>query len=206
MSYAIEIITANISFYENYSSTLSALMRNIRQQTENLILDTGNVPECQIYKEVAIDAEIDLLESQYYNLGLIGKQNADRIFNLHIELQQAEAEALAEAAAELATAEAAAEKVRLLERTKLKWVSIDNPETYRVAIVTKKGILQVKSVTDGGGECHEDNCPCAPCWEFHNNAPWRHKKPLKKTFFANTRDWYKTLGFEDGFITTTPPK
>jgi hypothetical protein len=202
MSYNIEMITANISFYENYSATLSALMRNIRQQTEKLIVDTGNLPEFQMDKAVAIDAEIDLLDSQYHKLGLIGKQNADRIFKLHVELQQAEAEALAED--EKAAAEKAAEKVRLPERTKLKWVSIENPETYRIAIVTNKGILQVKSVTDGGGECHEDKCPCAPCWEFHHNAPWR-RRPLKKTFFATLNDWYKSLDFDDGFITTTQP-
>jgi len=39
--------------------------------------------------------------------------------------------------------------------TKLKWI-LDN-ETYRVAIVTKDGICQVKAITEGGGDCYYDN-------------------------------------------------
>jgi len=36
--------------------------------------------------------------------------------------------------------------------TKFKWILDD--ETYRVAIVTKQGVCQVKAVTEGGGDCY----------------------------------------------------
>lgn len=39
--------------------------------------------------------------------------------------------------------------------TKLKWILDD--ETYRVAIITKDGICQVKAITEGGGDCYYDN-------------------------------------------------
>lgn len=39
--------------------------------------------------------------------------------------------------------------------TKFKWILDD--ETYRVAIVTKHGVCQVKAVTEGGGDCYYDN-------------------------------------------------
>lgn len=86
--------------------------------------------------------------------------------------------------------------------TKLKWVL--NEETYRVAIVTKKGVLQVKSVQDGGGECHEEGCGCGHCWEYLHNAPWRHQLPLKKTFFASEADWRKSLPSSGEVIVTCP--
>lgn len=38
--------------------------------------------------------------------------------------------------------------------TKLKWVSDEDEETYRVAIVTKDGVCQVKAITEGGGDCY----------------------------------------------------
>jgi hypothetical protein len=79
--------------------------------------------------------------------------------------------------------------------TKLKWVL--DEETYRVAIVTKKGILQVKSVTDGAGDCHEAGCKCEPCIEIALSGgaipPWRRGRPLKKTSFPSESEWYKSL-------------
>ena len=45
--------------------------------------------------------------------------------------------------------------------TKFKWIL--NEETYRVAIQTADGVLQVKSVTDGGGDVHNDACDCNRC-------------------------------------------
>jgi len=38
--------------------------------------------------------------------------------------------------------------------TKLKWVSDEDEETYRVAVVTRDGVCQVKAVTEGGGDCY----------------------------------------------------
>jgi hypothetical protein len=77
--------------------------------------------------------------------------------------------------------------------TKMKWVL--TPETYRVAIQTDKGILQVKSVTDGAGECHETGCKCAPCEAFATrllHTPW-NRLPLKKTLFEDEAAWRASL-------------
>jgi len=89
------------------------------------------------------------------------------------------------------------------ERTKLKWVLNDNSETYRVAIATKKGILQVKSVTDGAGDFHEDNCKCIPCSELRmiTPAPWRNRRPFKKQLFSTEKLWRESLPkFENASI------
>lgn len=86
--------------------------------------------------------------------------------------------------------------------TKLKWVL--NEETYRVAIVTKKGVLQVKSVQDGCGECHDNDCACGPCWEHLHNAPWRPQLPLKKTLFENEAEWRKSLPSSGRVVVTRP--
>jgi len=61
--------------------------------------------------------------------------------------------------------------------TKLRWVL--DEETYRIAIVTKDGILQVKSVIDGEGDCIKQ--------DYH----WR--KMLKKTFFTTEEEWRASL-------------
>lgn len=75
--------------------------------------------------------------------------------------------------------------------SKMRWTL--NEETYRVAVQTKKGILQVKSVTDGAGECHDDGCSCVPCAEIRMFAPWRTRRPLKLTFFADEAAWKASL-------------
>lgn len=87
---------------------------------------------------------------------------------------------------------------------KLRWTL--NQETYRVAIQTAKGVLQVKSVTDGAGECHEDGCTCTPCAELRMvpPAPWRTRRPLKKTLFANEITWKASLP-EGGTIEINGP-
>jgi hypothetical protein len=78
--------------------------------------------------------------------------------------------------------------------SKMRWTL--NEETYRVAVQTKKGILQVKSVTDGAGECHDDGCSCVPCAEIRMvpPPPWRgSRRPLKLTFFADEAAWKASL-------------
>ena len=70
--------------------------------------------------------------------------------------------------------------------TKFKWVLSD--DTYRVAIQTANGVLQVKSVTDGGGEVHDANCKCMPCAYYKYNP-----RPLKRTPFKDYSDWLKSL-------------
>jgi len=93
--------------------------------------------------------------------------------------------------------------------TKLKWVSSVNEDTYCVAIVTKKGILEVKNVFEGGGLCHNmEHCTCRPCGIIRlskeRGASWQRRAPLIKTLFATDEDWIKTL-HKDGKITVTPP-
>jgi len=75
---------------------------------------------------------------------------------------------------------------------KFRWTL--NNETYRVAIMTAKGVLQVKSVTDGAGDVHPTTCPCTPCRELAMTppAPWA-RRPLTKTMFADEAAWRASL-------------
>jgi hypothetical protein len=63
--------------------------------------------------------------------------------------------------------------------------------------MTKDGLLQVKSVTDGGGDVHEAGCSCLPCREIALSGgrlpPWRRAYPLKKTLFADEAAWRASL-------------
>jgi hypothetical protein len=90
--------------------------------------------------------------------------------------------------------------------SKFKWVL--NDETYRVAIMTKDGLLQVKSVTDGGGDVHEPGCGCIPCKEIALSGgrlpPWRRAFPLKKTLFADEAAWRASLP-QGGVVTLDGP-
>jgi hypothetical protein len=75
---------------------------------------------------------------------------------------------------------------------KFRWTL--NNETYRVAIMTAKGVLQVKSVIDGAGDVHPTTCPCTPCRELAMTppAPWA-RRPLTKTMFADEAAWRASL-------------
>ena len=88
--------------------------------------------------------------------------------------------------------------------SKFRWAL--NGETYRVAIMTAKGLLQVKSVTDGGGEVHPTTCrECTPCKELAMTppAPWA-RRPLKQTMFADEAAWRASLP-TGGSVEITPP-
>jgi hypothetical protein len=88
--------------------------------------------------------------------------------------------------------------------SKLRWTL--SPETYRVAIMTAKGLLQVKSVTDGAGEVHPTTCrECGPCRQLAMTppAPWA-RRPLKKTLFADEAAWRASLP-TGGSVVVTPP-
>jgi len=64
--------------------------------------------------------------------------------------------------------------------TKLKWISNDNDQTYRVAIVTKDGICQVKAITEGDGDCYFDsqaNRYYLTKRTFDSEASWREGLP-----------------------------
>ena len=111
------------------------------------------------------------------------------LYSLKIELQKQEGDAAAAA-------------LRRPVGTKYKWTHKNNPETYRVAIQTKEGVLQVKSVTDGVAEFHDD-CACVPCHEFVTNAPWRPRQPLKQRFFADLAAWDDTLPENQGRLVIT---
>jgi hypothetical protein len=99
------------------------------------------------------------------------------------------------------------------EGTKLKWVFSSNPETYRVAIVKKNGVLEVKNVEDGGGLCHDDTtCQCMPCSEIALSRrlgvprpPWLNGPPLIKTFFETEAAWCLSLP-AGGVLTITEPQ
>jgi len=91
--------------------------------------------------------------------------------------------------------------------TKIKWIL--NSETYRVAIQTDRGFLEVKAVIDGGGVCHNDDCLCTPCNELRLSPapPWRSKqRPLKKTYYNDERDWLNSFDQKDGYFVITQPK
>jgi hypothetical protein len=116
------------------------------------------------------------------------------LYELNIELQKAEA---------LAAVPVVPPTLARPVGTKYKWTHKDNPETYRVAIQTKNGVLQVKSVNDGVAEVHETFCTCAPCWEFSHSAPWRKGRPLKQQFFADLTAWDETLPYLMGKLVIT---
>jgi hypothetical protein len=71
---------------------------------------------------------------------------------------------------------------------KSKWVL--NEETYRIAIQTANGLLQVKSVTDGGGECDTTKHTVGGTY------------PLMKKMFADEAAWRASLPY-GGVITFT---
>jgi hypothetical protein len=77
-------------------------------------------------------------------------------------------------------------------KTKLKWVSNVDEDTYCVAIVTKKGILEVKNVSKGSPmRYNPSECTCDP-------------RALVKTLFATEHDWLKSVKMV-GKMTVTPP-
>jgi hypothetical protein len=98
------------------------------------------------------------------------------------------------------------------ERTKLKWVSSSNPETYSVAIVKKDGILEVKRVTNGRGHCHTPSiCDCTPCREIRlssrlgvSNPPWLKGIPFTKTFYETEIAWLSSLPSGGSLKVTAP--
>jgi 5S rRNA maturation endonuclease (ribonuclease M5) len=88
--------------------------------------------------------------------------------------------------------------------SKLRWTLDAN--TYRVAIMTAKGLLQVKSVTDGASEFHPTTCrECTPCKELAMTppAPWA-RRPLKQSIFADEAAWRASLP-TGGSVEITPP-
>lgn len=76
---------------------------------------------------------------------------------------------------------------------KLKWEL--NDETYRIAVFTKKGVIEVKNVEDGGAAVHKNDCTCSPCSDYKMvpRAPWQPRLPLAKTFFENEAAWRASL-------------
>ena len=91
--------------------------------------------------------------------------------------------------------------------TKFKWTK--DAENYRVAVQTKKGVLQVKVVTNGVGDYHE-NCTCKRCVEIRLSngqiPPWRRGPPLKMTLFENEFHWRESFDEMGGkmVITSAP--
>jgi len=78
--------------------------------------------------------------------------------------------------------------------TKFKWTK--DADNYRVAVQTKNGVLQVKVVTNGRTDYHE-NCGCDRCVEIRLSngsiPPWRRGPPLKTTLFENELHWRESF-------------
>jgi len=148
------------------------------------IKEAGNVLE-------AANARFNIAEEEFLLAKEAKEQANDELYDLYNELERAQS-----LADELL-------KLRRPVGTKYKWTHKENPDTYRVAIQTKNGILQVKAVTDGRLHVHEDCNNCGPCWEFENNAPWRKRKPLKTTFFKDLAEWDATLPMNQGKLVIT---
>jgi len=95
-------------------------------------------------------------------------------------------------------------------KTKLKWVLDEN--NYRVAVVTKNGILQVKCVVEGRVYCHDSGtCECKACSEINlsdklgvPHPPWS-RLPFIKTFFKDEAEWRNSLP-SGGTVSVTVPK
>lgn len=69
--------------------------------------------------------------------------------------------------------------------TKLKWISNDDDETYRIAVVTKDGICQVKAITEGGGDCYfVGNRRYLTKRTFDSEASWRSNLPQGGEIFV----------------------
>jgi len=94
--------------------------------------------------------------------------------------------------------------------TKFKWTK--DADNYRVAVQTKKGVLQVKVVTNGVAavEVAEWRCTCSACEEIRLSngriPPWRRGPPLKKTLFENEFHWRESFDEMGGkmVITSAP--
>jgi len=86
--------------------------------------------------------------------------------------------------------------------SKFRWTLDTN--TYRVAIMTAKGLLQVKSVADRADEVHPATCECLPCRQLRQWAPTWPGRPLKKTLFADEAAWRASLP-TGGSVEITPP-
>lgn len=85
---------------------------------------------------------------------------------------------------------------------KLKWEL--NDETYRIAVFTNKGLLEVKNVENGGAAVHNDGCTCGPCWEHKHNVPWRLRLPLAKAFFETEAAWRASLPLGGKLLAKSP--
>jgi hypothetical protein len=68
----------------------------------------------------------------------------------------------------------------VLVGSKFKWISDTNPQTYRIAVMTAKGLLQVKSVVE--------NCIVCDTSRYVGN-----NYPLIKKLFADEAEWRASL-------------
>ena len=74
---------------------------------------------------------------------------------------------------------------------KFKWILDEN--NYRTAVVTKNGVLQVKSVTNSLPQYHTDDCTCRIC-SLNARLQWVRPRPkLKLTFFQSEQAWRASL-------------
>ena len=69
-------------------------------------------------------------------------------------------------------------KTPYAERTEIKWTLKSNPNTYRVAIIKKDCVIQVKSVNDGVPD-YDETLPTLPLKKivFSSDEMWRDSLP-----------------------------
>jgi hypothetical protein len=93
--------------------------------------------------------------------------------------------------------------------TKLTWT--EDPYTYRVAVFTEQGLIQVKSVTDSINDMYVDRCSgCQSVWNSiscrcDKNKVWRNEEMIKP-FFKNETEWRSTLPECTVCVTKPVPK
>ena len=90
--------------------------------------------------------------------------------------------------------------------TKLTWT--EDPYTYRIAVFTEQGLIQVKSVTDNITNMYVDRCSgCESLWDSvscrcDKYKVWRNEEMIKP-FFKNETEWRATL--PEGPVTVHMP-
>lgn len=117
----------------------------------------------------------------------------ERIRILSMYVTQLETAAAAKPAEPVKPAEPAepVKPATVLVGSKFKWISASNPTTYRIAIMTAKGLLQVKSVVEGAVDCD-------------TSRTIGGGGPLIKKLFADEAAWRASLP-QGGNVTLSLP-
>jgi hypothetical protein len=200
---------------QNKIEETERLLALARQRFKNFnAIVSAAKDDIQKYEEFALETNVEICnyEEQIYELN-IEKQLEETIWpasNNYVVKNKLNANAEPFSPAQKRfKAEAVPFYPPRAEGTKLKWIL--NDETYRVAIVKKDSILEVKVVMDGHGYCHDiEFCMCKPCNNINDYLsqpirPFPVRLPLIKTFFKDEAAWRESLP-NGGEITVTEPQ